>query len=341
MDAEAALEDCVSALSALPDTGVGAYARVIAALDVLIGLDRIYRNPDEEPFAQLAAVMARAKAIAQTAAALAEHLASMAAPARGPEPEPVAELYARAWTTYSDNTYDHSVSLVEQRLRRSGFDEKYFRDKTCFDGGCGTGRLSVAMAKAGARRVVAVDVSEQSLEYLRRTIERYRLRNIELVRQDVTDLGGFEGGSFDFVASNGVLHHTPMPERGIIEHFRVTRPGGIFWLYLYGAGGLYWQVYDRFRPVVTALPLEENYRILRELRTREGLIYTFLDNFRAPRVYFLVEDVLSTLRRQGDFEWRHAAGMSAIDDTKMLLSTKWGPTVLGPHGEVRIVVTKR
>ncbi len=338
---EQSFDECVALLSPLPLVGVGAYARIEAALDVLLALDRVLRNPNDNPYPILLAAATRVKARAEAARIFAGEMMPGAPKSSAEDQQSVAQLYARAWTTYSESTYDHSVGLIEERLRRSGFDEAFFRDKICFDGGCGTGRLSIAMAKAGARRVVAVDVAEESLEYLRRTMQRYRLDNIEPVRQDVTDLSRFETGSFDFVASNGVLHHTPAPERGVVEHFRITRPGGAFWLYLYGAGGLYWDAYDRLRPVVTALDLEENHRILRELRVREGLIYTFLDNLRAPRVYFLQDEILALLRRHGDFEHCYARGMSVVDDTQMLLATKWGATVIGPQGEVRIVVTKR
>jgi ubiquinone/menaquinone biosynthesis C-methylase UbiE len=338
---EQSFNECVAMLSPLPLVGVGTYARVEAALDVLLALDRVLKNPNENPYPILMAAATRVKARAEAARIFAGEMMPGDATASAEDRQSVAQLYARAWTTYSESTYDHSVGLVEERLRRSGFDEAFFRGKDCLDGGCGTGRLAIAMAKAGARRVVAVDVAEESLEYLRRTMKRYRLDNIEPVRQDVTDLSRFETGSFDFVASNGVLHHTPAPERGVVEHFRITRPGGAFWLYLYGAGGIYWDVYDRLRPVVTAVDLDENHRILRELHVREGLIYTFLDNLRAPRVYFLQDEILALLRRHGEFEHRYARGMSVIDDTQMLLATNWGATVIGPQGEVRIVVTKR
>src|SRR6185437_15838749 len=66
--------------------------------------------------------------------------------------EHTAELFQTAWTTYDDATYDHSVALMEDRLRRSGFDGRFFRGKSCFDGGCGTGRFAIAMAKAGAAK---------------------------------------------------------------------------------------------------------------------------------------------------------------------------------------------
>jgi ubiquinone/menaquinone biosynthesis C-methylase UbiE len=336
-----ALDDCLPAMAQLPLEGGGAYARVEAALDVLLALDRILRNANDDPYPVLAAALGRVHAMADTATIRAREMSPGELKESAVDRQSVAQLYARAWTTYGDNTYDHSVGLIEQRLRRSGFDEAFFRDKVCFDGGCGTGRASIAMAKAGARRVVAVDVSEASLEYLRRTMARYKLSNIEVVQQDVTELGRFETGSIDFVFSNGVLHHTQAPERGLAEHFRIVRPGGKFWLYLYGARGLYWHVYDRFRPIVTGLEVNENWRILRELRVREGLIYTFLDNLRAPRQYYLVDQVLELLRRSGEFTHENARGTSVIDDTQMLLASKWGSTILGPQGEVRIVATKR
>ena len=71
------------------------------------------------------------------------------------------------------------------------------------------------------------------------------------------------------------------------------------------------------------------------------MIYTFLDNTRAPRVYYLTDAVLALLRRHGDFQHQLSRGVSVIDDTQMLLDSRWGKTVLGPQGEVRIIVTKR
>jgi len=233
------LDDCLPILSALPLEGGGAFARVEAALDMLLALDRILRNPNEDPFVTLTGAVTRVAAIAEAARIRAREMMPSDPKASAEDRQSVAELYARAWTTYSESTYDHSVGLIEQRLRANGFDEAFFRGKVCLDGGCGTGRFAIAMAKAGARKVVAADVSEASLAYLGRTMKRYGIDTVEPVCQDVTDLSRFDTGSFDFVASNGVLHHTQAPERGILEHFRVTKPGGKYWLYLYGAGGIY------------------------------------------------------------------------------------------------------
>jgi ubiquinone/menaquinone biosynthesis C-methylase UbiE len=251
-----------------------------------------------------------------------------------------ADLFEAAWTHYDDATYEHSVGLVKARLEKSGFDKVFFSGATCFDGGCGTGRLSIAMAEGGAKEVVAADIGGESLEYFRRVVARRGLSNIRIVEQDVTDLSGLPSNSFDFVASNGVLHHTTAPDRGIVEHFRITRPGGTFWLYLYGAGGIYWNTYDRLKPIVRGIASRKIREMLSSLDIRQGLIYTYMDNLLAPRVYYRLNQVLDLLRPCAAFEFVHAKGAGPIDDTTQLLACRWGSEVFGSDGEVRIVIKK-
>lgn len=254
--------------------------------------------------------------------------------------EKTKDLFERAWTVYSNETYDHSVSLVEDRLRQSGFGEDFLKGRTCFDGGCGTGRLAVALARMGAGRVVAADVGSASLEFFRRQIARYGLHAVEVVEMDVTDLGAFDSEQFDFVASNGVLHHTPRCLPGLDDHYRLVRPGGFLWLYLYGAGGFYWAVYDRMRGLLADVSPERFCAHMRLRGVREGMTYTMLDNFFAPREYFLSSEILSRLRKLHPLEWRHQRGPSIFDDPSVYTGEKYGKYILGPEGEVRLVIRK-
>lgn len=192
----------------------------------------------------------------------------------------------------------------------------------------------------GAKKVVSADLGGTSLDYFRKVITRYGLDNIDVVEQDVTDLSSWNDGSFDFVASNGVLHHTKNCNKGLKEHFRITKKGGIFWVYLYGAGGIYWDIFDKLRPLLTDIPSSLVRAVLKKLDVREGLIYTYLDNLTAPRVYFYRDDFLRLMEEVSPFEWRHARGSSEIDDTEILLSTAYGAQIYGPTGEVRLVLNK-
>lgn len=336
------IEAALAAFSGVPTTGLGAVMRVQAGLIALVALEDICSHLSDDPYPRLFGACAAIARLPELFTGALPHL-RLEDREQGVPPEGGAltgDLFEAAWTQYDDETYDHSLTLVEQRLRNSGYDQTFFKGKTCFDGGCGTGRLSIAMAKAGAQEVVAADIGGESLEYLRRACRRYGLANVRIVEQDVTKLDDFETDRFDFVASNGVLHHTEAPDRGIIEHFRITRPGGILWIYLYGAGGIYWDTYDRLRPLTRDLEPRRIREILTSFRIRQGLVYTYLDNLLAPRVYYSLEQVLKLLRPYASFDYVRARGTSPIDDTEQLLATHWGAEIFGPDGEVRIAVTK-
>lgn len=337
------IDGILAAFEPVPITGLGAYLRVEAGLIALVALEDICGKMDSDPYPSLRSAFT---SISRLPGAFANSLSHMredadAQLAGADGIEHTAGLFEAAWTHYDDKTYDHSVGLVESRLGLSGFDRNYFNGKRCFDGGCGTGRLAIAMAKAGAKEVVAADIGGESLEYLKKTCRRYGLTNIKAIAQDITDLSEFPSDSFDFVASNGVLHHTMAPDRGIIEHFRITRPGGIFWIYLYGADGFYWDAYDRLKVLVRSLQPRTIRGILSQMNIRQGLIYTYLDNLLAPRVYYRLEPLLALLSQHAALDYVHAKGRNAFDDSQKLLATRWGTDIFGPDGEIRITVSKK
>jgi ubiquinone/menaquinone biosynthesis C-methylase UbiE len=68
-------------------------------------------------------------------------------------------------------------------------------------------------------------------------------KHVELARKRVGDLAivyqadarhlPFEGASFDYIYSHGVLHHSDEPEKIVREMFRVLRPGGRINVHVY------------------------------------------------------------------------------------------------------------
>ena len=234
-----------------------------------------------------------------------------------------------------------SIGLIHERFRRSELDEDFFARKRCFDGGCGTGRLSIAASQLGAREVVAADIGDKSLSFLRSQAKQLGVTNVDAIKCDATDLSEFADGSFDFVASNGVLHHTSNCLRGLKEHFRIVKPGGTLWLYLYGDGGLYWGFFDRLRDVVSRFAIADIKLALQRSNLREGLIYTYLDNVLAPRTYYLESDIIELLRSiDPGLNWRRARGSTVADDVNISLASRFGKQIAGPQGEVRLVITK-
>ena len=80
--------------------------------------------------------------------------------------------------------------------------------------GCGTGQhvLNTASRFSNAR-VLAVDLSLNSLSYALRKTNELGFSNIEYAQADITELGGL-GRQFDLIECSGVLHHLGDPLDG-------------------------------------------------------------------------------------------------------------------------------
>jgi ubiquinone/menaquinone biosynthesis C-methylase UbiE len=124
--------------------------------------------------------------------------------------------------------------------------------------GCGCGSEAERFARAGAH-YTAVDLTNAALNL---TKERFRLFGLQgkFMQGDAENLP-FADGSFDFVYSHGVLHHTPDTAQAIREVYRVLSPGGRAAIMLYHRDSFNYEV---------------NLRVIRRLlaqllRTRMGL----------------------------------------------------------------------
>ena len=89
--------------------------------------------------------------------------------------------------------------------------------------GVGLGTDHVQFARAGAE-LSGVDLTERGIDLV---AQRLALENLssDLQQADAESLP-FPDGSFDYVYSWGVLHHTPDTPRAMAEAVRVLRPGG-------------------------------------------------------------------------------------------------------------------
>jgi ubiquinone/menaquinone biosynthesis C-methylase UbiE len=338
----ALLGEFESSMRRLPDNGLYKYAKLMCAVHVFDALEKICLDMNKNPYAVLTPCLEKQVAfLAAVDPGLAFILAGRDGKVQVPLRDDVQKLYEEAWTVYDPASYAHSVELIKGRLAINGLDEDFVRGKKCFDGGCGTGRFSIALAQLGASRVVGADIGSASLDFARERVKEYGLENIEFVRQDVTDLSPWEDGEFDFVISNGVLHHTIEQVRGVKEHFRVTRPGGHFWLYLYGAGSLYWEVYDLLMDLVSGIGHPEAKHVMQEFLLRPGSVYTFLDNVYAPiRKYYTLSQVQQILKEEGSFTTRLLEGPEDFDSAPRQLSSLYGREIFGPEGEVRAMFVK-
>jgi len=103
-------------------------------------------------------------------------------------------------------TYEYALQFVD--------------GKTVLDAGCGTGYGSNMLASR-ARRVTAIDLSAEAIDYSR---AHYASTNLEFVRMDVTQLGFHR--AFEVAVSFQVIEHLPDAGAFLTTLKQAVVPGG-------------------------------------------------------------------------------------------------------------------
>ena len=108
--------------------------------------------------------------------------------------------------------------------------ERIVRGTWGIDAGSGCGYDTYIMARDNPSvKIVSIDISDGVYTNLR--LNR-NLQNVYVVKGSVLNMP-FKEKVFDFAYSFGVLHLTPVPQKGITELFRILRERSPVFLYLY------------------------------------------------------------------------------------------------------------
>ena len=119
--------------------------------------------------------------------------------------------------------------------------EKPRADREILVAGCGTSQAAAYALREPGARVTAIDISETSLRHTRSLQQRYGLRNLDLHRLAIEEVGEL-GRMFDQIVCTGVLHHLPDPDIGLRSLRNVLAPNGAMHLMVYatyGRAGIY------------------------------------------------------------------------------------------------------
>lgn len=100
------------------------------------------------------------------------------------------------------------------------------REKVILDAGTGKGRFAADLAKAGATRVYATDISDEMLGIARRRASQAGVDAIiSFQNMDVENLA-YEDDFFDVAICMETFVHLPSPQRAMDELARVAKRGG-------------------------------------------------------------------------------------------------------------------
>jgi len=177
-----------------------------------------------------------------------------------------ADSFGFQWTLFARTQLDREgFNISEKDFReRTGFLPEDMEGKLVLDIGCGMGRFAEVATRWGAR-VVGVDLSQAA------EVAAQNLPDPETAtffQADVFALP-FAPGSFDYIYSLGVLHHTPDCERAFKVLPSLLKPGGTIAIWLYSGYNNWYRSSDFYRKVTHRLPK----RVLLNLCRVAGPLY--------------------------------------------------------------------
>jgi len=114
-------------------------------------------------------------------------------------------------------------------------------DREILVAGCGTSQAAAYALREPHARVTAIDISETSLRHTRDLQRKYGLRNLELHRLAIEEVGKL-GQMFDQIVCTGVLHHLSEPDIGLRSLRGVLARDGAVHVMVYakyGRAGIY------------------------------------------------------------------------------------------------------
>jgi len=161
----------------------------------------------------------------------------------------IAFNFGENWRRFSENRLDNrkfemALSSLEHLIGR----EK-IKDSTFLDIGCGSGIFAIAASLIGAKRVIGIDISKESVEISLDNKKRFSPESeIEFLHKSVFDKDILELGEFDIVYSWGVLHHTGQMWKAIDIASKLVAAHSLFVIAIYNkhwSSGM-WKMIKRF-----------------------------------------------------------------------------------------------
>ncbi len=239
------------------------------------------------------------------------------------------EHYGNLFSEFDEKFYfEEPVKLLRDRFERNELPIAEFQGQKALDAGCGGGRYTVALKKIGFGEVVGIDISKPGLGNCRARLAQKGIEGISYKEGTVLDLP-FDDESFDFVFSNGVLHHTRDLVKGIHELLRVLKRGGNGFLYLIeNPGGIYWDVIEILRCVMKDVDFEYARAVFRMLGVPPNRRFFILDHIMAPiNIRSTCEEIEGWLREAGASELRRLPRGTDFDRVEQVYQKK-------PHAEL-------
>jgi ubiquinone/menaquinone biosynthesis C-methylase UbiE len=193
------------------------------------------------------------------------------------------DVFGKTFAMYDQAEMLRFIEPFKIRFERNQIDAKaLFAGKKCLDAGCGNGRGSLFMAMHGAKEVHSLDISQTNIESVTKNAQIFGFSSIIKPQLSSLEDINFAAESFDFVWCNGVLMHTHNPDKCLQELARVLKPSGKSWIYVYGAGGVYWYGVYKFRNLLKDHTEAQCVDAMKLAQFPISFLAEYMDDWKAP-----------------------------------------------------------
>lgn len=249
-----------------------------------------------------------------------------------------AALYENLWNGFDRSQFTEATELLATRFKVNKIPLSLIKMKKCVDAGCGSGRYSEALVNLGAGHVTGVDASLNAVKRAK-IMTKNKSKRLQFRQGDVLNLP-FKEETFDFVFSNGVVHHTTDPFKGIYEIGRVMKDNGAAWLYIDPFRGLCWFITDAAREICKDQEYATNISLFKMFGLAPNRIFHFLDFFHVPLQKSYAPDEVEDVLLKNKLHFRRLFRGVAFDQVEKMYRNKPYTRLLYADGELRYLLSK-
>jgi len=160
------------------------------------------------------------------------------------------------WQRFSDSSLDNLKFEEALNSLDHLIGHEKIKGSSFLDIGCGSGIFAIAASLAGARKVVGIDISKESISASISNKKRFADQNtIDFFHKSIFDNNISQLGQFDIVYSWGVLHHTGDMWRAIDIASQFVSPNSLFVIAIYNKhwSSKAWKVIKRLYNISPAI----------------------------------------------------------------------------------------
>lgn len=249
-------------------------------------------------------------------------------------------LFQNLWTIYNFNEYKKErLGRYLHRIKINNL-AKYIKNKKIIDFGCGHGNFLISCYLNKAQYCLGIDYGKDSISYANQVVKKMKLdaNKIKFMIKSVYS-SGQKSGSFDFAIQNGVFHHLKNEMKAYKEVHRVLKPGGYFWLYTDGGGGIRDIIFDMSQKILKKIDKSYVLYCLKEIGLDSNKTYHFGDAFNAHYKHSTYKEITNKLKKLNFHNFRQMKGGVKTDFDKPFFKDKFFKEKFG-SGDLRIVCQK-